>query len=426
MSDWLIVLLFLGEVAALARLDRMVFGTWYTPFTLLAVPYAFVMLGAFLFAPALGFIPLYTDSVLVWAVGVALVWLGGLIVGMSLGKPIRARTAAHRPFLYEGESERLAILLAWLFIPIIVQHFFSSLRSVGGLTGLGTENFEYAYGGGLGAHLLVYSSLIFILLLGTVRRGSRIAVVTLVALAVVILARQVKYSLILPLAAGVLYRVVTGRTKLSVGRIAALAVTVYVVFNLAYLIGFWSVDKGIFFRPDAYGWLLHHFVAYIMGGVLVLGQYVHDGIGTVPGDPAVTFAPFVNLFRFLTAGPLVPLGNEYAAPLAANGLEPANVTTLFGPLLIGLGVWGAAVYALGVGLFSYCTFALAMLTRNCWAAVLWFFVASMLAFSFYVSYFGLWVSVEAPLWCLLVACVLWLARRSVGTAGPAPAAVGAP
>jgi hypothetical protein len=52
MADWLIVLFLLGEVAV-------------------------VMMTAFLFAPVLGFIPLYAESIVAWAIGLPVFWLGG-------------------------------------------------------------------------------------------------------------------------------------------------------------------------------------------------------------------------------------------------------------------------------------------------------------------------------------------------------------
>jgi len=58
MTDWGVVFILVGVVFVLARVDRMLFGTWITPVVLLGVPYAVVAVVASLFAPALGFIPL--------------------------------------------------------------------------------------------------------------------------------------------------------------------------------------------------------------------------------------------------------------------------------------------------------------------------------------------------------------------------------
>lgn len=426
MTDWIIVLILLGEVLLLARLDRMTYGTWLTPVTLLGVPYALVMLVAFLFGPALGFIPLNAESILVWAAGLLVFWLGGLAIGLALGKAVRVRAALGGPALYEEESGRLALLLAWLSIPVIVVHFLTSLRHVGGLPGLGTEGFEDAYGGGFGAHLLTICTVLFIFLVGTSQKGRKAVILTIAVMAALILIRQVKYSVILPLWAGLVYRIATGRTRLTVKSVGAFLFTVYAIFNSAYLIGFWALDPESIYRASTYGWLLRHFAAYVLAGVLPLGELVRGGLDSVHGDPRITFSPLVNLFAFATSGELVAAGNEYATIITRDGLTESNVSTLFGPLLIGLGYWGALVYTMALGLVSYTAFAVAMLTRNCWVLVMWLFIASLLAFGWYCSFFELLISIEAPVYCLLLACLMWLARGGLGQAGPAAEAAALP
>lgn len=421
MTDWVIVFILLGEVVILTRLDRMMFGTWLTPVTLLGVPFAAVMLLAFLFGPALGFLPLFAPSVLVWAGGLLVLWVGGLPVALSLGHWIRPVVGLRRSFAFEAVSERLAVVLAWLSIPVIFLHFLRSIQSVGGVLGLGTEAFADIYGGGLGAHLLVLCTMLFILLVGVARRENRLALVTIGVLFLLMLLRQAKYSVILPLWAGLMYRVASGRMRLTVRGIAMFVLVAYAIFNAAYLIGFWALDPTSVTESETYSWLLQHFAAYGLSGVLPLGSLVQQGVESVPGDPAVTFSSLTNLFAFATGADLVSAGNEFTTIISANGAKESNVATIFGPLLIGLGYGGAAVYTLGLGVVCYLSFAAAMLTRNAWIVVIWLFYASMLALSWYSSMFVLLIALEAPVFCLLLAACFSLARAR----GAAPVPAGA-
>jgi hypothetical protein len=93
------------------------------------------------------------------------------------------------------------------------------------------------------------------------------------------------------------------------------------------------------------------------------------------------------------------------------------VTTMFGPLLIGLGPWGAAAYTWGLGLLAYGVFAAATLTRNCWLVVMWLFVAAMLAFGWFGLFFALLIAIEGPVLCGLLAIAIWIAPRRASPFG---------
>jgi hypothetical protein len=81
------------------------------------------------------------------------------------------------------------------------------------------------------------------------------------------------------------------------------------------------------------------------------------------------------------------------------------------------------VYTWALGLFSYGAFFVALVSRNCWALVLWCFVAAALALGWFASYFSLLIAVEGPAYCVLLACLLWLARRRSQRADGAAEAV---
>ena len=230
MIDCLIILSLIGEVIILTRLDKIIYGTWITPFSLLAVPYTIVVMTAFLFAPALGFISLYVESILIWVVGLLLFWLGGLTIALPLSQAIRVEANRNQPFLYENKSEKTALILAWVSIPVIVYHFFNSLGFVGGLPGIGTEEFASTYGCGFGAHLMVLCMMLFIFFIGTSRKSKKLALFTIAIIAVLILLRQVKYGVILPLMAGVIYRALSGRFKFSITKITLFLILIYGYF----------------------------------------------------------------------------------------------------------------------------------------------------------------------------------------------------
>jgi hypothetical protein len=409
--------LLVTQVAVIANVERKAYGTWMTPFTFLAVPYTAVVFLALTLGPLVGFIDLEPLSILWWMAGLLVFWLGGSAVTLTIGPRVRAASSSVEVgFHFEGGARRVALMLCWVFIPVIALHLNSSIARVGGIIGAGTEEFEALYGSGLGAHLLTFGTVLVILLLGISQKKDKVLLFTAGTLLLLIFARQVKYAVILPMMAVSLYRVASNRMRLSVRAVLGVIFGAFALFMLVYMFGFWTLSPSALSQGSTYVFLVRHFLGYLLGGVLVFGHLVQAGIGTVAGDPAITFSPFVNLFAAATSGTLVGSGNEYAAVISTAGGEPANVSTLFGPLLIGLGYFGTAAYTLSLGLVSYCIYSASQLSRNCWLLVLWTFHASFLALSWFGNYFELLVAIEAPSYAVALAVFMWLGRKTSGDA----------
>lgn len=50
--DWLNIQISIGALALMAYVDRVTFGTWLTPVTILGFPYLTIAVIAFIFGPA--------------------------------------------------------------------------------------------------------------------------------------------------------------------------------------------------------------------------------------------------------------------------------------------------------------------------------------------------------------------------------------
>lgn len=408
--NWLILWLLVAEVVLLSLLDRALFGTWGTPFNLLAYPYAAVATAAFLFAPSLGFVPLHGDSILIWVVGLPVFWVGGLTVALVAGNAIRSRVASRQPPLYEERSTRLALTLGWIMIAIMVCGLCASLSSVGGLRGMGTERFIQAFGSGLSGHAMTLSLPLLILLIGTGRRKALI-LITIATVMTMLLARQVKSWIVLPLVGGLIYLASTNRFRFSLSNTMRLLLLGYALFNAAYLVGFGTRDIKALMDAKTYSALLEHFVSYAFAGVLALSEVVRSGEWRTGGDPRVIFAPLVNLYALATSGELISNVRDSYSLINVAGTKSSNVHTLFGTLLIHLGVLRASAYALGLGALAYTLFVLARLARNCWLTALWSFIAGMLALGWFEFYFWHLPAIEAPAYCVILGFVVWLHSR---------------
>lgn len=441
MLNWLIFLILIGEVIIFTFIDRCVYKTWITPFTLLAVPYTTVSIIAFCFSQPLGFIPLYVESVLIWVISLLVFWLGGLVIMVTLGKSFQGQIGSNYEILYEKKSLKISKVIAFFVIPVISYHALKSVNSVGGLNGIGTEDFATIYGGGLGGHLLVFSMILFVFLIGSFQHNNsallklhpshnvlnskqtrvcncitnkKMIFSILVSIFLLIILRQVKYLIILPFIAALIYRFASRREKFSGGLFTFSLTLIFIFFAVSYFISFYSRMGNDTFSYGVLIFIIRHFVSYIIGGVLVMGEMYHQGIHNINIDPLKIFSPFIAIYELISSSKIThtAITGDYNLTISLDGNKKSNVYTLFGLVFFALGPIGATIYTLFLGFFSYLMFAISFLTRNCWLVVMWSFIGAMLVLSWFGSYFTLLMSIEVPVYCIILACLVWLFGKS--------------
>lgn len=408
MTDVLFVIALIGEVVLLIHLDRMLWGSWITPTSVLAVPYTFVVLLAWMLADTFGFYPLYVPSVSVWMLGLALFWFGGTVMAIPLTGHLR-RSWARGAFRFEKDAQKFAIRFLWVAYPLVLLRLISLLGSLGGIQGLATDAFTTLYGRGLYAHIMVVSYPLLIFLIGTVNRRQYLVILTIFLGLGLVFVYQVKSWMVVPILAGLLYRWSSGRLKLTLKfSIFFLLLTIGLFFG-SYLVGFGASDPSLLLKPDVYLFLARHFANYLFAGVLAFSQAVERQL-EFSLSPAQVFAPLVNVYRVLMGGELISQINPNFLSLGYIG-QTSNVNTLFGTLVLFLGVIGAALYVVLMAVLIYAIYLTSRLTRNCWFNVLWCFIAGMLIVGWFDFYFSNLAALEASVFCVGLGVVFELLRR---------------
>lgn len=427
MQGFLILMLLLIEVAVLSRLDHKRFGTWVTPFNALAFPYAAVVSLAYFVAPMLDFVPLYMPSVLIWIVGLLLVWAAGVFLSWGL-LDFRGRAASSdagpNVNLYESEACRLATVLAWIAIPVMVYGLFSLVTAAGGWDQFGTESFRGNYSYGIHAHAEVLAVLLSIVLIGTYRRAKRWVLFTAAALVLGVISSRTKGHIMEVVAAGSFIRVMRGTLHISAKKIGLLAATTYALFNAVYVIGMLAVSPDNIFNGETYVGLSRHYFFYLFAGPLALGEAVRSGVTDVGGDWTAIFAPIINLYRaLLHSGTLVEAGSSRAkgmtTGLLSNSEVGVNVYTFFGTPYLYLGVLGATLYIIVIGFLCYGLMIVAKQRCNIWLASAYCFVAAQLALGFFDLYFWQSMSCEVVALGVVLAFVTRLRIRRMSRCEPA-------
>lgn len=401
------VLILLTTTLSLA--DRWLFRTWLTPFTLLAAPYTVVVLLAYAIGPALGFVDLYTPSVLIWLGGLAAFWAGGWIAVL----PLRW-TAARRPrrlaleLRYEDTTRKPMLLLSWLCILALSLSAARLLLSMGGFSALGTDAFTAVYNRGITGHLFVISQLLLVFWIGSLRRLRVSELVTVGALLAVNLLYQGKGALMIPVIAGILYRLLANRLRLGWRSVLLIAAAGYLMFNAIYLLTFSSGNPMALFDVSAYTELFYHFWTFLFAGVLGWSNLVRYNV-QISAPPSFLVEPLLNLAAVALRLDLLTGsvgGFDYMLINPFYG-KVTNVLTMFGVMQAALGTLGTLLAALLMGAGYYALLVVTLRTRNCWLVVAYTFCAAVLCFGWFSYFFSLLTYLEAPILCLFLALFAW-------------------
>jgi hypothetical protein len=397
--DWLLITLAISATALMVWIDKIRFGTFFTPATILAVPYMGIAMLAFVAGPALGYVPLYTPSLIVWTCYVTLFWGTGQI---ATGFLPRAALLAS-PLPDERPARPLALTAAWLIIPLLAYATWAAGNSLGGLQDFRGDEYREATLQGWAGHVLVFSYPIFIYLVAAVRRkNAALCGVSAGLLLILMVLRPTKSWVLLPLVAGLIYRARMGRFRLSLWKIVAVILLAYCLFTVSYLIAFGAADPRNLTDSEVYGNLLRHVGDYLFSGVLAFSAHMQNG-GTHLSNPPAAYAPFINLAATITGYPLVsPIVDEFTVIRSGTDGFRANVHTLFGTLIMSVGYLETAFYTCALSLITYASFLASRRSSDAWITALWCFVGAGLAFAWFDTYFSQLALLEVPVVCLVL------------------------
>ena len=388
----------IGETAALSWVSRQLSGTWLTPFAVLAVPFTIVATFAYLFAPALGFVALYPQVVLIWAIGLFFFWMPGTAVFAPFAIKMRNRSIMVSQPRFEVASYKLVMGLAWGCITILAFGILPGLIQVG-FTSINAESIRRTLGSGLLGHTNVFASVLVIYIIGAthLRQVKHWLPLLLILSAAVLYG--VKGSLILPIIGGIIYRIATHRLRISIKLGFGVSLLGILLFFLVYLVRFAMQNSAYLTDPDTYIFLARHFAKYFFAGVLGFSEMLIVGRKhLVLGGGEAIFAPFINLINTLlnTDQPSISIINQNYLSIMPFDYNPSNVPTLFGTLYLYLGIEGMLIYTVFLSLTTHGAFVVAILTRDSWAVIGWAFFASLLTMAWFDMYFWSLNVLEVP------------------------------
>lgn len=398
LSDILIFITFLAEVYILCKIERKIWGSFYTPVTVLAVPFTVVLCLVLLFPPSFGFVSFYFPSLIVWMAGLLLMAIPSWLIGYGFRKQ-----KAELPTLVIERPKHESGL--YIVAGILIVLFLFRLRGMMNLSLLsfGSDDFgeEFATHGAFGhlLHILVAISIISFACIRKEKKWIPIAIILLVA--VISFVNQVKSWVIIPLLAGFLLLLISQKAHLNAKIVLGVTIGGLSIFIGSYLVLF-IIGNQAEYDDHMLEYIIQHVFHYIASGVLGWSEDVRMGI-LETSNPEVLFTPIINLARTFT-------GAEFVDPVNPHFLEIENVyglgdnvRTFFGTIYAigGGGFW--ILYILLFSSFIYLIRFCTMRIQSIYVTAIDAWFCALLAMGWFEFYFFHVITFEVPIFILLIA-----------------------
>ncbi len=404
-TGFALLVLLIIETGTISMCQRRLFGTWLTPFTLLSAPYTIVLLLSATLAPVLGFVPLASSSILLWIFGLATFGLSGFMIAAAFSRYLPIRTRARKRVRNESRVIRLTLTLVWICIFILA----SKLKQVGGIHFILAEGdaSALAYASGAAGHIMTFSRLLVVLLIGVLSRKHWFGWISILVLFIMLSFYPVKGWLFMPIIAGLLIRGYLGRQKFSLSLIITLIVVSLVIFIGSYMLVFAAHDPTSLFNWRVYKLLFAHVGNYLFAGVLGWSEIVKHSAVSEP-SPLMAFAPFANLYFIISGEPLVNPIIPLRMDIHLLQENFVNVYTFFGTLTLYFGnIWTVLVYTFVFGIVVYFIFIVAVKSQNLWILSAWGFFSAGFVFGWFDYYYHRLAFIEVFVYGLMMATTVW-------------------
>lgn len=392
--DILILVVFIVEVIFLAVLEKRMWNTIYTPLNILMIPAAFVMIISIIMVSVLRLYPFYYPSILIWCVGLLFFFLPSVICNFFANKTVSI-TSMPMPRL---PREWIVFSVSMLLLAVYFYHLRSSMNSTAVLVG-SDEFAEETSSSGLWAHMLMLLLSIEILCFCYISKKRWYFIFPILLAVVACVIYQVKGWILIPLLAGVIINIYTGRLKITLKLILIVFFGGVGFFFLSYYLSL-VVSANKDFTDEVMFFILKNFFHYFSSGFLGLSMDCDRGI-LEQESVEYLFTPFMNIYNYVAGEEMSSSLNKYFLHTTWKGLG-TNIRSFMGTIY----VYGGIFYApLVVMFYSFVAYGIRlMLLRK--QTYFWLLTdAWMSAFLFmgwFDYYFALLKPFEAVLYFALI------------------------
>lgn len=296
-TDIFILLAFLSEVVFLAGLEKRMWGTIYTPLNILMIPTALVVLISIWAVQTFSLYPFYAPSLFIWMAGLAFFAIPSIFF-RKMAVVDYAESSLPIP---ELPSPKLVFIGGMAICLLFLFHMRSMMSNT--ISAVGSDEFsDEVSTHGIWGHLfclVMFSNILSTLYLS--KKRWHFIILLLLGLVVCVI-NQVKSWVLIPLFAGIILNVMTGRIHLNWRLLLFVTLGGTGFFFLSYYLSLVvSTDKEL--TDNVIFFIFKNFAHYITSGVLGLSMDMDLG-GLEQRDEGYLFVTFVNIYNAIAGNPL--------------------------------------------------------------------------------------------------------------------------
>lgn len=344
-TDILILLAFLSEVVFLGVLEKKMWGTIYTPLNIVMLPTALVVLISVWVVSQFDLYPFYAPSLFVWMSGLFFFSIPSVLMRKLTDGSVQV-TKISLPDLPAPKLVFCAGMFICLLFLFHMRSAMSATTSAVGSDEFADEVSTHGFWGHLFC-LVIFSNILSTLYIS--KKRWYFVILLLLGLIVCVI-NQVKSWVLIPLFAGILLNIFTGRLRLSWRLLLLVALGGSSFFFLSYYLSLVvSVDKEL--TDNVVFFIFKNFAHYVTSGVLGLSMDMDKGIVETP-DVGYLFVTFVNIYNAIVGEPLQSAVNPAFLGTSWPTLG-TNIRTLMGTAYVFSGPWLFPVVIMVVSSAAY-------------------------------------------------------------------------
>lgn len=392
----MLLLILTIETLLFAFVDKRIYGTYFTPVVVLAIPFLIILYLCVFFSPNLGFVSFYMPALWIWIVGLVFFWMPSLIIATFFKKKISFNSYYNVVIFDINDIDFLFKPLGFIVAVICLYGLISTYRSTGSFS------VEEELATGFVAHAAVIMRLFvaYILIFDKLNKNNKIYIFTFFIGVLFSFAYTVKGWILIPLIAGLLGNILYYKKKINLKKIIFLPAFVFIVFYITYSLSFnKSVPLDFVFR---------HISFYFFSGILSLSEYVKSN-AQFGISYELLFQPIFNFGNILSGQhvklAVSDLGNN------VGYITLSNVKTFFGTTFIYGGLLGGCLISFVWGTICYLFTNLSTIQNKPYFFLYYMFLLSALLMGWFDIYFNILSYYEFLFWCISLSVLYDLIKK---------------
>lgn len=378
--DFLPVIILYLEVILLAFSERKLWNTWFTPLNCLSVPYAVVLAICLCIDGKMDFVPFYYPSVWVWVVGLAVFFVPSCILGMLQRRRTDKSNGPEKAkeIIIPPHTLRILEYITWGIFSLFIFWFFYLKYAKGLIPGGELFAQEWAGHGFFGhlSALLMGLNIFWLFAADKEHKRYWLYVIGFFGVSLLYLA---KCWFLVPMASGLLLRLLTGKDKFGIKIILLSFFTGAAFFFLSYWLPLYvaaeekgfdpQIKKETEYKVDVSSFIGRHAIIYMVAGVYGLSEDLAQNT-LEEREPAKIYTPVVNVCKFFGDKNYASNINDNFVQIGSNYSSSSNVRSFFGSLYVYLGLWHSIAYVFVLSGFVYFLLAFALKRRHALALII--------------------------------------------------------